>query len=46
MAAWIKLTGDGTRIAQGLNIVNFAFTILEDGQAQSASDNHVFAGSL
>ena len=27
----IKLTGDGTRIARGLNIINFAFTILEEG---------------
>lgn len=27
----IKLTGDGTRIAKGFNVVNFAFTILEEG---------------
>jgi len=39
----VKLTGDGTRIARGLNIINFAFTILEDNRAQSASGNHVFA---
>ena len=39
----VKLTGDGTRIARGLNIINFAFTILEDSRAQSASGNHVFA---
>jgi len=25
------LTGDGTRIARGLNVVNFAFTILDEG---------------
>ena len=39
----VKLTGDGTRIARGLNVVNFAFTILEDSRARSASGNHVFA---
>ena len=39
----VKPTGDGTRIAQGYNIVNFAFTILEEGHAQSALGNHVIA---
>ena len=39
----VKLTGDGTRIARGYSIVNFAFTILEDGRAQSALGNHVIA---
>ena len=27
----IRLTGDGMRIARGLNIINIAFTILEEG---------------
>ena len=39
----VKLNGDGTRIARGLNIINFAFTILEDSLSQSAAGNHVFA---
>ena len=39
----VKLTGDGTRIARGYSIVNFVFTILEDGQAQSDLGNHVIA---
>jgi len=38
----VKLTGDGTRIARGQNVVNFAFPVLEDGRAQSASGNYVF----
>ena len=33
--------GHGTKIAWGYSIVNFAFTILEDGQSQSALGNHV-----
>jgi len=28
----IKLMGDGTRIARGYNIVNFAFTIVNEGE--------------
>ena len=33
----IKLTGDGTRIARGFNVVNFAFNILvEGGRAMSS----------
>ena len=40
----VKLTGDGTRIARGLNVVNFAFTILEEGaKAQSVAGNHTIA---
>ncbi len=35
----VKLTGDGTRIARGLSVVNIAFTILEEGQ-QACSGNH------
>ena len=38
----VKLTGDGTRIARGLNIVNFAFTI-EGAKAQSVAGNHTIA---
>lgn len=38
----VKLTGDSTQIARGLNVVNIAFTILEEGRqmACSASGNH------
>ena len=40
----IKLTGDGTRIARGLSIVNVAFTIIEDsGKARSVEGNHTIA---
>lgn len=39
----IKLTGDGTRIARGFSIVNFAFTILEEGRVQSVFGNHLIA---
>ena len=40
----IKLTGDGTRIARGFNVVNFAFTILvEGGRATSVLGNHTVA---
>ena len=40
----IKLTGNGTRIARGLNIVNFAFTILdEQNKARSVSGNYTVA---
>ena len=40
----IKLTGDGTRIARGLNIINFAFTILEEGsKAYSILGNYTVA---
>ena len=40
----IKLTGDGTRIARGLNIVNIAFTILEEGsKAYSVFGNYSVA---
>ena len=40
----VKLTGDGTQIARGFSVVNFAFTILEEGQnACSAKGNHTIA---
>ena len=43
-AIHIKLTGDGTQISRGLNIVNFAFTILEEEeQAMSVRGNHCIA---
>ena len=37
----VKLKGDGTQIARGLSVVNFAFTILEEGgQECSVKGNH------
>jgi len=39
----IKLTGDGTLIARGLNVVNIAFTTLEGQRACSVSGNHTVA---
>ena len=37
----IKLTGDGTRIGRGFNVVNFAFTIIEkNSQPGSVLGNH------
>lgn len=39
----IKLTGDGTLIARGVNVVNIAFTILEGQRACSVSGNHTVA---
>ena len=39
----IKITGDGTRIARGLNIINFAFTILEGSKAYSILGNYTVA---
>ena len=40
----VKLMGDGTQIARGFSVVNFAFTILEDGQQPcSASGNYTVA---
>jgi len=40
----IKLTGDGTRIARGYNIVNFVFMIgNEEGKAHSVLGNYTIA---
>ena len=40
----VKITGDGTLIARNLNVVNIAFTILEEGRrACSVSGNHTVA---
>ena len=37
----MKLTGDGTQIARGFTVVNFAFTILEEDELVcSAKGNH------
>lgn len=38
----VKLTGDGTQVARGLTVVNFAFTILEEPnqKAMSVGGNH------
>ena len=39
-----KLTADGTKIATGLNVVNIAFTIIDEGRkAQSAVGNYSVA---
>ena len=44
MAIKVKLTGDGTNIGKHLHVVNFAFTILDEGDAAySASGNHCIA---
>ena len=40
----IKLTGDGTQIGRGLNVVNIAFTIIDEGEkAQSVLGNYSIA---
>ena len=40
----VKLTGDGTNIGKHLHVVNFAFTILEEGdKAYGPSGNHCIA---
>ena len=40
----IKLTADGTRIARSLNVVNIAFTIIDEGsKAQSVLGNYSIA---
>lgn len=40
----VKLTGDGTNIGKHLHVVNFAFTILDEGDlAYSSAGNHCIA---
>ena len=40
----VKLIGDGTEIARGLNVVNISFTLLEEGQrTSSVLGNHSIA---
>ena len=40
----VKLTGDGANIGKHLHVVNFAFTILDEGDlAYSAAGNHCIA---
>ena len=40
----VKLTGDGTNIGKHLHVVNFAFTLLDEGDlAYSAAGNHCIA---
>ena len=40
----IKLTGDGTQIGRELKVINFAFTILDEGErAQSVAGNYSVA---
>ena len=40
----VKLTGDGTNIGKQLHVINFAFTILDEGdKAYSTAGNHCIA---
>jgi len=40
----VKLTGDGTKICRKLNLINFCFTVLNEGDlAKSARGNHTIA---
>ena len=40
----VKLTGDGTNIGKHLHVVNFGFTILDEGElAYSAAGKHCIA---
>ena len=40
----VKLTGDGTNIGKRLHVVNFGFTIIDEGDlAYSAAGNHYIA---
>ena len=40
----VKLTGDGTNIGKRLHVVNFGFTIIDEGElAYSAAGNHCIA---
>ena len=40
----VKLTGDGTNIGKRLHVVNFGFTIIDEGDlAYSAAGNHCIA---
>ena len=40
----VKLSGDGTNIGKRLHVVNFTFTMLDEGEkAYSAEGNHVLA---
>ena len=39
----VKLTGDGTQIARGVTVVNFACTIVEDELAVCVKGNHCIA---
>ena len=40
----VKLTGDGTKIGKHLHVVNFGFTLLDEGdKAYSPAGNHYLA---
>ena len=40
----VKLCGDGTKVCQKLNVINFAFTLLNEGEiAMSPKGNHTIA---
>ena len=41
---WVKLSGDGTNMGKHLHVVNFTFTILDEGQkAYTAEGNYSLA---
>ena len=40
----VKLSGDGTNIGKHLHVINFTFTLLDEGsKAYSSDENHVIA---
>ena len=39
----VKLSGDGTKICQKLNLINFTFTLLNEDTAMSSKGNHTIA---
>ena len=40
----VKLTGDGTNLGRNIHVVNFAFTLLQEGAlVQSPTGNHTIA---
>ena len=40
----VKLSGDGTRIGKRLNVVNFTFTLIDEGyKAYACEGNHILA---
>ena len=40
----VKLSGDGTNVGKRLHLINFTFTLLDEGSsAQSSQGNHILA---
>ena len=39
----VKLSGDGTNIGKRLHVINFTFTLLDEGSGTSSSGNHILA---